>query len=96
MIWSKKILKIQLSERPTSTTSALEPYFGTTSTIFLSSTYHNQLFGAIKFWKFNFLKDPLQPNRHLEPHFATTSTIFGVLHININDLEQENFENSIF
>ena len=63
---------------------------------FLSSTYHNQLFGARKFWKFNFLKDPLQPNRHLEPHFATTSTIFGVLHININDLEQENFENSTF
>ena len=34
--------------------------------------------------------------KHLEPHFCTTSTIFWVLFININDLEQENFENSTF
>ena len=96
IIWTKKILKIQLFERPTSTTSALRDTFWYHCNYFLSSTYQYQLFGARKFWKFNFLEDPLQPHRHLEPHFGTTSTIFWVLHININYLEQENFENSSF
>ena len=63
---------------------------------FLSSTYQYQLFRAKIFWKFNFLKNPLQPHQHLETHFGTTSTIFWVLHIIINYLEQENFENSTF
>ena len=138
MIWSKKILKIQLFERPTSTTSALRNTFWyhfnfflssiyqyqwfsarkfwkfiflkepTSSTsahraifwyqfnYFLSSTYQYQLFGEKIFWKFNFLKNQLQPHQHLETHFGTTSTIFWGLNINIDYLEQENFENSTF